>query len=34
MKKTFYIGLCLTLLNLLCQGCQKDPLNSDIEGHW
>lgn len=34
MKKTFYIGLCLTLLTLLCQGCQKEPLNSDIEGHW
>lgn len=34
MKKTFYIGLCLTLLTLLCQSCQKEPLNSDIEGHW
>lgn len=34
MKRIFYIGLCLAMLAMIGYSCKKEPINSDIEGHW
>lgn len=34
MKRIFYIGLCMVMLAMACNSCKKEPINSDIEGHW
>lgn len=34
MKRIFYIGLCLAMLAMIGHSCKKEPINSDIEGHW
>ena len=34
MKRIFYIGLCMIILAIVCNSCKKEPINSDIEGHW
>ena len=34
MKRIFYIGLCLAMLAMISYSCKKEPINSDIEGHW
>ncbi|WP_317345538.1 lipocalin-like domain-containing protein [Phocaeicola plebeius] len=34
MKKVFYTTLCLVMLTMLCNSCSKEPINSNVEGHW
>lgn len=34
MKKSLYIGFCVLMLTIVCNGCKKEPINSKIEGHW
>lgn len=34
MKRIFYIGLCAAILAIVNFSCKKEPINSDIEGHW
>ena len=34
MKRIFYIGFCMVMLAMICNGCKKAPINSEIEGHW
>ena len=34
MKRIFYIGLCMMVLAMICNSCKKEPINSEIEGHW
>lgn len=34
MKQIFYIGLCLAILAMISYSCKKEPINSEIEGHW
>lgn len=34
MRRIFYIGLCMVMMAIICNGCKKAPINSEIEGHW
>ena len=34
MKRIFYIGLCMMVLAMICNDCKKEPINTEIEGHW
>lgn len=34
MKRIFYIGLCIMVLAMVCNSCKKEPINTEIEGHW